>query len=84
MNNLTLNNWLNVLELPGKQQSSSSVSSKSGMKERDLALLRGDLMLAQAAAQGAYHAAVAAAQKGKVSKKFTYYASDSSLSVHRM
>ncbi|XP_041988542.1 uncharacterized protein LOC121739961 isoform X4 [Aricia agestis] len=55
---------------PSKQQplpsrkSSSSSSSSSKEKERDLAMLRGDLMLAQAAAHGAYHAAVAAA-KGK-------------------
>lgn len=47
-------------------KSSSGSSGKS--KERDLALLRGDLMLAQAAAHGAYHAAVAAATKGKVNK----------------
>ncbi|CAK1593284.1 unnamed protein product [Parnassius mnemosyne] len=45
------------------RKSSSSSSGKS--KDRDLALLRGDLMLAQAAAHGAYHAAVAAATKGK-------------------
>ncbi|KAJ0170230.1 hypothetical protein K1T71_014158 [Dendrolimus kikuchii] len=50
---------------------SSSSSSCSGSlggskgKERELALLRGDLMLAQAAAHGAYQAAVAAAAKGK-------------------
>ncbi|KAL4717900.1 hypothetical protein ACJJTC_005745 [Scirpophaga incertulas] len=56
---------------PSKQQSqssrkpSSSQSSSSKGKDRDLALLRGDLMLAQAAAHGAYHAAVAAAAKGK-------------------
>ncbi|KAF9804002.1 hypothetical protein SFRURICE_019198 [Spodoptera frugiperda] len=48
---------------PSKKPSSSSSSSKG--KERELALLRGDLMLAQAAAHGAYHAAVAAAAKGK-------------------
>ncbi|XP_072937483.1 uncharacterized protein [Epargyreus clarus] len=52
----------------------SSMSSSSSKPERgdrgergergELSLLRGDLMLAQAAAQGAYHAAVAAA-KGK-------------------
>lgn len=48
-----------------RKPSSSMSSSKSSMKDRDLAILRGDLMLAQAAAQGAYHAAVAAAQKGK-------------------
>nr|XP_049700157.1 uncharacterized protein LOC110373752 isoform X3 [Helicoverpa armigera] len=47
---------------PSKKPSSSS-SCKG--KERELALLRGDLMLAQAAAHGAYHAAVAAAAKGK-------------------
>lgn len=45
-------------------KSSGSCSSKG--KDRELALLRGDLMLAQAAAHGAYHAAVAAAAKGKV------------------
>ncbi|KAJ8707129.1 hypothetical protein PYW08_011263 [Mythimna loreyi] len=49
---------------PTKKPSSSSSSSSKG-KERELALLRGDLMLAQAAAHGAYHAAVAAAAKGK-------------------
>lgn len=49
---------------PSKKPSSSSSSSSKG-KERELALLRGDLMLAQAAAHGAYHAAVAAAAKGK-------------------
>ncbi|KAL0809669.1 hypothetical protein ABMA28_011189 [Loxostege sticticalis] len=56
----------------GKQPSASSQSSRKSQssssskgKERDLALLRGDLMLAQAAAHGAYHAAVAAAAKGK-------------------
>ncbi|CAH0404305.1 unnamed protein product [Chilo suppressalis] len=53
---------------PSSQSSrkpSSSQSSSCKGKERDLALLRGDLMLAQAAAHGAYHAAVAAAAKGK-------------------
>ncbi|KAH9639525.1 hypothetical protein HF086_006498 [Spodoptera exigua] len=50
---------------PSKKPSSSSSSSSSKGKERELALLRGDLMLAQAAAHGAYHAAVAAAAKGK-------------------
>ncbi|XP_021208329.1 bromodomain adjacent to zinc finger domain protein 2B isoform X9 [Bombyx mori] len=55
---------------PAKTNPSSSQSRKSSSsgpsknKERELALLRGDLMLAQAAAHGAYHAAVAAA-KGK-------------------
>ncbi|XP_063391251.1 uncharacterized protein LOC134676799 [Cydia fagiglandana] len=49
---------------PRKSSSSSSTTSSKG-KERELALLRGDLMLAQAAAHGAYHAAVAAAAKGK-------------------
>ncbi|XP_063370993.1 uncharacterized protein LOC134659272 [Cydia amplana] len=48
-----------------KSSSSSSSTSSSKGKERELALLRGDLMLAQAAAHGAYHAAVAAAAKGK-------------------
>ncbi|CAB3241680.1 unnamed protein product [Arctia plantaginis] len=50
---------------PSKKPSSSSGVSSSKGKERELALLRGDLMLAQAAAHGAYHAAVAAAAKGK-------------------
>lgn len=62
-----ISKWLDIiifmLNLPEKPSSSSS-SSKG--KERELALLRGDLMLAQAAAHGAYHAAVAAAAKGKV------------------
>ncbi|XP_059062491.1 bromodomain adjacent to zinc finger domain protein 2B-like [Achroia grisella] len=48
-----------------RKPSSSSSSSGSKGKDRELALLRGDLMLAQAAAHGAYHAAVAAAAKGK-------------------
>ncbi|CAK1548954.1 unnamed protein product [Leptosia nina] len=44
----------------------SRKSSSSGKeKDRDLSVLRSELMLAQAAAQGAYHAAVAAAAKGK-------------------
>ncbi|XP_061726231.1 uncharacterized protein LOC133531852 [Cydia pomonella] len=50
---------------PRKSSSSSSSTTSSKGKERELALLRGDLMLAQAAAHGAYHAAVAAAAKGK-------------------
>ncbi|XP_052754383.1 bromodomain adjacent to zinc finger domain protein 2B isoform X11 [Galleria mellonella] len=48
-----------------RKPSSSASSTGSKGKERELALLRGDLMLAQAAAHGAYHAAVAAAAKGK-------------------
>ncbi|XP_050669146.1 bromodomain adjacent to zinc finger domain protein 2B-like isoform X3 [Leptidea sinapis] len=40
-------------------------SSSGKEKERDMSVLRSELMLAQAAAQGAYHAAVAAAAKGK-------------------
>ncbi|XP_028177809.1 uncharacterized protein LOC114365431 [Ostrinia furnacalis] len=50
---------------PSQSSRKPSSSSSSKGKERDLALLRGDLMLAQAAAHGAYHAAVAAAAKGK-------------------
>ncbi|KAM3955970.1 LOW QUALITY PROTEIN: uncharacterized protein ACR2FA_010081 [Aphomia sociella] len=53
--------------VPSQSRKPSSSSSTTGSKgkERELALLRGDLMLAQAAAHGAYHAAVAAAAKGK-------------------
>ncbi|XP_073964792.1 bromodomain adjacent to zinc finger domain 2B toutatis isoform X12 [Choristoneura fumiferana] len=51
---------------PSQSRKSSSSAASSGKgKDRELALLRGDLMLAQAAAHGAYHAAVAAAAKGK-------------------
>ncbi|KAG6447292.1 hypothetical protein O3G_MSEX004836 [Manduca sexta] len=50
---------------PSSQSRKSSSGSCGKGKERELALLRGDLMLAQAAAHGAYHAAVAAAAKGK-------------------
>lgn len=70
--NISIDMFLNKCQsFTGKASSSSSgsagsVSGSSKSKERDLALLRGDLMLAQAAAHGAYHAAVAAAAKGKV------------------
>ncbi|XP_045508101.1 uncharacterized protein LOC123703935 [Colias croceus] len=47
------------------QATPSRKSSSMKDKERDLSVLRSELMLAQAAAQGAYHAAVAAAAKGK-------------------
>ncbi|XP_038217570.1 bromodomain adjacent to zinc finger domain protein 2B-like [Zerene cesonia] len=52
---------------PASKQPQPPPSRKSSNKEkeRDLSVLRSELMLAQAAAQGAYHAAVAAAAKGK-------------------
>ncbi|VVC94996.1 unnamed protein product [Leptidea sinapis] len=48
-----------------KQPKQPRKSSSGKEKERDMSVLRSELMLAQAAAQGAYHAAVAAAAKGK-------------------
>ncbi|XP_045486655.1 uncharacterized protein LOC111004195 isoform X1 [Pieris rapae] len=62
----------NLAQQPLQSKSSSKQpqpppnrKSSTKEKDRDLSVLRSELMLAQAAAQGAYHAAVAAAAKGK-------------------